>query len=237
MNWDKTIFLAHAKEDKVFVRNFYNRLKENGLEPWLDEENLKPGVRWDDEIREAIRKSRFFIACLSKRSVTKTGYVQKELKMALSELEEKAPGINYFIPALIEDIELPNINVGTIRLRDYQGINIANLDGINRLISHLLTEVNVVQDVIKKQSPVFDQIRSFIAKSELETSLRELASYTSKYDIDMHNNVIMLTSRYNALKHENILGIISREHYTRENNKLTYSLLEIIKLLEQKQMN
>jgi len=90
MNWNKTIFLAHASEDKEYVRRLYKELKDNGLEPWLDEVNLLPGVRWDDEIKEAIKKSRFFLACLSKHSVSKNGYVQKELRTALAELEQKS---------------------------------------------------------------------------------------------------------------------------------------------------
>lgn len=133
--WDKVVFLAHASEDKSVVRDLYSKLKENGFDPWLDEKNLAPGVRWDDEIKNAIKNSRIFLACISRNSVSKSGYIQKELKMALAELEQKPPGHIYFIPVLVEDVELPNISVGTINLRDYQAVNIANQDGLDRLIS------------------------------------------------------------------------------------------------------
>ncbi|MCB9354575.1 MAG: toll/interleukin-1 receptor domain-containing protein [Lewinellaceae bacterium] len=58
--FEKRIFLAHASEDKIAVRKLYRKLKENGLEPWLDEENLHPGVRWDDEIKKAIKIQEYF---------------------------------------------------------------------------------------------------------------------------------------------------------------------------------
>ena len=34
------IFLCHASEDKQQVREVYQRLKAEGFEPWLDEEDL-----------------------------------------------------------------------------------------------------------------------------------------------------------------------------------------------------
>ena len=37
------IFLAHAREDKPQVRDLYDRLKERGFDPWLDEIDLIPG--------------------------------------------------------------------------------------------------------------------------------------------------------------------------------------------------
>jgi hypothetical protein len=40
------IFLCHASEDKVQVRDVYQRLAAlQGFEPWLDEEDLFPGHR------------------------------------------------------------------------------------------------------------------------------------------------------------------------------------------------
>jgi TIR domain len=53
------IFLCHASEDKPQVREVYRRLKAEGFEPWLDEENLLPGQLWDQEIRRALKYSDF----------------------------------------------------------------------------------------------------------------------------------------------------------------------------------
>lgn len=137
MKEKNTIFLAHASEDKGYVREIYKKLKATGLEPWLDEEGLVPGIKWDQEIIKVIKNSRFFLACLSKNSVSKNGYIQKELKTALAELEKKSSEFIYFIPVLIENIDIPNINVGTICLRDYQAIKIFEKNGSNKLIKYL----------------------------------------------------------------------------------------------------
>lgn len=234
MSWNKTIFLAHASEDKEYVRELYRKLKENGLEPWLDEIDLTPGVRWDDKIKEAIKKSRFFLACLSKNSVSKNGYVQKELRVALSELEQKSFNTLYFIPTLIEDIDLPNITVGTINLKDYQAAKLFEKNGLERLIDILKKGINVFDEVKKQERPDFDAIRNYISEGEIETSLRLLIDYVKNRDADLYNNFVLISSRFSNLKNDNILGIISHEKYSIENNKIVYSILETIKLLEKR---
>ena len=77
------VFLCHSKDDKHKVRDLYRRLISNGFNAWLDEEKLLPGQNWDFEIRKAIRETDIVIACLSNNSVTKAGYVQKEIRFAL----------------------------------------------------------------------------------------------------------------------------------------------------------
>jgi hypothetical protein len=237
MDWDRTIFLAHASEDKKTVRAVYKKLKAAGLEPWLDEENLMPGVRWDDEIKEAIKKARFFIACISKNSVGKNGYIQKELRLALSELEYKSPGFIYFIPALIEDVELPNVNVGTINLRDYQAARIFDSEQFDRLITHLQDQANVASKIRKRENPDLNNLRVAISDGQLETSLRILSEYVQDKNNDLQNSVTLLASRYSKITKENILGLISQEQYSIQCNKIAYSLLEIIKILDEENHN
>jgi hypothetical protein len=41
------VFLCHSSGDKQAVRDLYRRLRGDGLDPWLDEENLLPGQNWD----------------------------------------------------------------------------------------------------------------------------------------------------------------------------------------------
>ena len=237
MNWDKTIFLAHADEDKPYIRKLYKKLKDNGLEPWLDEEDLMPGAKWDDKIEEAIKNARFFLACLSAHSVAKNGYVQKELRIALKELERKAPGAIYFIPTLIEDIELPDITVGTIRLKDYQAAKIFNEEGLQKLIKSLKQHINIFEEVKSRENPTFSKLRQAIFEGQTETALRLLVEYVKDRNDDMHNSVLLLSSRYSDLFKQNILGLITLEKYAIEKNRIVFSILEIIKILEEKENN
>ena len=71
----------------------------SGCQPWLDNESLLPGQDWDSEIRKAIREAHVFLVCLSSRSVTKRGYVQKEIKFALDAATEISEGNIHHFPS------------------------------------------------------------------------------------------------------------------------------------------
>jgi hypothetical protein len=102
------IFLCHSHGDKVAVRDLYRRLRADGFNPWLDEEDIFPGQDWALEIRRAMRASRLILACLSKSSITKRGFVQREIKYALELADEQPEGSIFLIPVRIEESRSPN---------------------------------------------------------------------------------------------------------------------------------
>lgn len=55
MSW--RVFLYHSSADKEQVRDLHQRLRRDGVLPWLDEEDILPGQDWDGENRRAIRES------------------------------------------------------------------------------------------------------------------------------------------------------------------------------------
>jgi MoxR-like ATPase len=99
------VFISYAREDAGFARRLYDDLARHGHAPWLDRELLLPGQNWRLVIQDAIRQSALFLALLSARSVSKAGYVQKEMRQALDVLEEMPPGTVYVVPTRIEDCE------------------------------------------------------------------------------------------------------------------------------------
>ena len=102
------VFLCHALQDKPAVRNLYSQLKsQSWIDPWLDEMNLLPGMDWEVEIFKALRDADAILVCLSKESVAKEGYVQKEFKRALGFAEEKPEGAIYIIPLRLDDCKPP----------------------------------------------------------------------------------------------------------------------------------
>jgi hypothetical protein len=97
------LFLSYAREDSAAARKLYEELSVRGLNVWLDREALRPGQNWQVAVRQAIRESRYFLALLSRNSVSKVGYVQKELKDALNILEEHPISSVFIIPARLDD--------------------------------------------------------------------------------------------------------------------------------------
>ena len=73
------VFLCHSSNDKEAVRVLHQRLKQDGLDPGLDEQDLLPGVEWEPAIEQAVRGAGVVLVCLSKDAVSKRGFVQKEI--------------------------------------------------------------------------------------------------------------------------------------------------------------
>ena len=109
------VFLCHSSNDKPIVRELYQKLRaEPWLQPWLDEEELYPGQDWNLEIEKAVEASDAIIVCLSKNSINKEGYVQRELRLALDVALTKPEDTIFVIPLRLEECELPR------RLRAWQ---------------------------------------------------------------------------------------------------------------------
>jgi len=125
------VFLCHASADKSRVRDLYQRLQNDGFEPWLDVENLLPGQEWEPEIIKAVKSSDVVLVCFSPSSITKHGFVQKEIKTALDVADEKLPGTIFIIPTMLEQCAVPE------RLQRWQWVSLIERNGYDRLIKTL----------------------------------------------------------------------------------------------------
>ena len=101
------LFICYGREDFERAHEIYENLKNQGYTPWMDKENIVGGQDWELEITRAIEGSKFFLACLSRHSVSKEGYVQKELKEGLEILDRQPEGNIYLIPLRLDDCRVP----------------------------------------------------------------------------------------------------------------------------------
>lgn len=125
------IFLCHSSGDKQIVRDLYKRLRADGFDPWLDEENLLPGQDWHHKISEAVGAADIVLVCLSRGSINKKGYVQKEIKYALDVADEQPENTIYLIPLKLEECDIPQ------RLRRWHWVNLFEETGYERLLNAL----------------------------------------------------------------------------------------------------
>jgi DNA segregation ATPase FtsK/SpoIIIE-like protein len=68
---------------------------------------LLPGQDWDLEIEKALETADAVIVFLSDNSVTKDGYIQKEIRKIIDVAEEKPDGTIFIIPVRLNDCPLP----------------------------------------------------------------------------------------------------------------------------------
>lgn len=101
-----SIFLSYMHEDKNAVQTLRDAIKANvlGVDVWMDEQRLKPGVKWDEEIRRAIsRDVMLFIAVISANTEsTREGYVFDEWATAF-ERARSIPAGTFIVPVIIDD--------------------------------------------------------------------------------------------------------------------------------------
>jgi hypothetical protein len=125
------VFLCHASADKPKVRDLYRYLRRRGIKPWFDEIELVGGQDWQVEIPKALATSDAIIICLTKNSVDKEGYIQKEIKFALDKALEMPEGRIFLIPVRFEECEVP------FSLSRYQWVDLLDEAGYARMMKAL----------------------------------------------------------------------------------------------------
>jgi uncharacterized coiled-coil protein SlyX len=107
---NKRVFISYSRidPDRSVANEIHKYLCELECTPWMDVYDLIPGQDWELEIPKHIRNSDFFIVCLSDSSVSKAGFMQKELKEANSVLAELPEGRIFIIPIRLDNCAIPD---------------------------------------------------------------------------------------------------------------------------------
>ena len=115
---NSSVFISYAREDSEYANRLYNDLKNAGLNPWLDKEELLPGQNWDKEIKKAVKNSKFFLPIFSSTSVAKRGYIQREFRLAIDAADEIPEGQIFIIPIRIDECKIPFDKLSKIQYQD-----------------------------------------------------------------------------------------------------------------------
>jgi hypothetical protein len=122
------VFINYARADKESVLPLFQMLGERGIRPWLDAECIPPGTDWDYQIKHAIWRSDFFLACLTANSVDRAGVLQTEIDEALKIWNEKSVAAAFLIPVRLEECPIP------ANLRRLQCVDLFAENGFDRLL-------------------------------------------------------------------------------------------------------
>lgn len=106
------VFISHASEDKGrFVVDFARRLREKGVDAWLDQWEMKPGDSIVDKIFEqGLKEAQAVIVVLSQVSVQKP-WVREELNASVVSRISKGTKL---IPVVIDDCNVPESLCSTV---------------------------------------------------------------------------------------------------------------------------
>lgn len=145
---EQLVFVSYTAADRDRVSPVADWLIGAGIDVWMDFKRLKAGQNWDFEIRRALDGATVIVVFLSNKSVTKRGYVQREIKLALEKAEEKLIDDIYLIPVLLDDdVGVPS------EIRDVQFIRFSDesfqeslLDAIKHQLERVGVAIATAQD-------------------------------------------------------------------------------------------
>jgi TolB-like protein len=127
------IFASYSREDQAQVFPIVNKLRERGLNIWIDQEGIHGAKLWSQEIVNAIENSKVFILFASAKAFLSKN-VTKELALA-SESDK------HILPIFIEDAEIPTAMkyqlAGIQHLVHEQGQTEQTADNILRTLGNL----------------------------------------------------------------------------------------------------
>jgi hypothetical protein len=139
------VFISYVSEDAAMVSRLERDLRALGVNGWLDKQRLKPGQRWRDRLRQAIREGAAFIAIFSPASESRErSYMREELNLAVEELRHRPRDRTWFIPVLLSAVALPDLNIGPNEfLSDIQYISLQkNWDEKVVALARAILEIN-----------------------------------------------------------------------------------------------
>ena len=156
------VFISYVKENRTEVDRLCDNLSSYGIRVWRDKNDIPPGARWPQTIRNAIREGTFFIACFSKEyhERDKT-YMNEELTVAIEELRQRSDDRIWFIPVQLNECEIPDLDIGkgetleifqsTKLYEDWEG-------GIQRIVNVIQTQFPSDQEEPSSESPYAQEI-------------------------------------------------------------------------------
>ena len=81
-------FLSYAHEDQETAKRLYADLVSRGHLLWFDSVHFRRDEGVDTQVLNAIRESTYFVLLLTPISVSKEGYIRKEIRLALDMVRE-----------------------------------------------------------------------------------------------------------------------------------------------------
>ena len=151
------VFISYVKENRREVDRLCDDLRSQGIRVWRDKNDIPPGARWSQTIREAIREGAFFIACFSKEyhERDKT-FMNEELMVAIEELRQHSADRIWFIPIQLNECEIPDLDIGKGEtLEIFQSTKLYENweDGIQRILNVIQPQFPSDQGEPSSESP------------------------------------------------------------------------------------
>ena len=123
------VFLCHNSADKPAVREIAQMLVKEGIKPWLDEEQIPPGTRWQKALGDQIESIKSAAVFVGRNGIGP--WQDEEIQALISEfMRRKCPVIPTVLLGATKTPELP----WTLRNRHRVDFRVSEPDPLKQLI-------------------------------------------------------------------------------------------------------
>lgn len=132
------VYLSYTMRDIEIAKMIAIRLREDGFEPWLAHEQIRPGDRWVDKIVDGIKKSQWVLLLLSENT-SSSEWIEQEIDYVF-QLESQL-GRRLLLPVLISGNEIPAI-VNDLVYADFRNGNDFEFDRLVQIMKERQLPLN-----------------------------------------------------------------------------------------------
>lgn len=173
------VFLSYARADAQTVERVARDLRSQGVEVWIDKQDLVAGEEWVPQIKKALLLADFVVFFISKASLN-SKWVQEEYRAAFNALAGGSGG-RPLIPVLLEPVELPPF-LSSIQ---YVDLTESYFEGIQQLLRALKTPVGPRPSEVLDATKLAREVAGEVAKILGLESQRKPATAVQETDPDL----------------------------------------------------
>lgn len=156
------VFISYSRRDSETVESIVTQLEAEGIDVWLDREDIKPGQQWRKQIVEAIDTAEAFVLNLSPDSGASDN-VLKELNLAEEALEP------FILPIMLKEMKIPDTMRYQLAGTQFIAYFLDSKRGVQDLIAEIKKRRSATADRPKLQPPAFREVEVILENETLES--------------------------------------------------------------------
>ena len=156
------VFISYSRRDSETIEEIVAQLEAEGIDVWLDREDIKPGQQWRRQIVEAIDTAEAFVLNLSPDSGASDN-VLKELNLAEESLEP------FILPVMLKDMKIPDTMRYQLAGTQFIAYFLDSKRGVQDLIAEIKKKRNATADRPEVQPPAFREVEVILENETLES--------------------------------------------------------------------
>jgi len=156
------IFISYSRRDSEIVEGIVSQLEAEGIDVWIDREDIRPGGQWRAQIVEAIDTAEVFVLTLSPDSAA-SAHVLKELNLAEEALDP------FVLPIMLKETKIPDAMryhlAGTQPIAYHRDPK----KGVQDLIAEIKNRREAATGRPKIQRPAFREVEVILENKTVES--------------------------------------------------------------------